>query len=231
MCGIVAAVTRRDVTGILLEGLQRLEYRGYDSAGLTVFGETTGLQRIRRLGKVSELRSACEERKPVGFVGIAHTRWATHGKPSENNAHPHVSGDQVSVVHNGIVENHEELRSELQRQGYSFVSETDTEVIAHLLDLEIGKCGDFRGGVDCVLDKLEGSYAIAVQHTGYPDLLMAARVGSPLVVGLGIGENYLASDPQALRPVTDRFVFLEEGEVVEISAKKGLYLRTKQCLN
>ena len=220
MCGIVAAVTQRDVTGILLEGLQRLEYRGYDSAGLTVFGEAEGLQRVRRLGKVSELRSACEEHKPSGFVGIAHTRWATHGKPSENNAHPHVSGDQVSVVHNGIVENHEELRSKLQSQGYSFVSETDTEVIAHLLAREIEKCGDFRGGVNSVLDMLEGAFAIVVQHTGYPDLLVAARVGSPLVVGLGIGENFLASDPRALRPVTDRFIFLEEGEVVELSAKE-----------
>ena len=220
MCGIVAAVTQRDVTGILLEGLQRLEYRGYDSAGLTVFGEADGLQRVRRLGKVSELRSACEEHKPSGFIGIAHTRWATHGKPSENNAHPHVSGDLVSVVHNGIVENHEELRSKLQSQGYSFVSETDTEVIAHLLAQEIEKCGDFRGGVNSVLELLEGAYAIAVLHTGYPDLLIAARVGSPLVVGLGIGENFLASDPQALRPVTDRFIFLEEGEVVELTAQK-----------
>lgn len=217
MCGIVGAVTRRDVTGILIEGLQRLEYRGYDSAGLSVFNDKDGLQRVRALGKVSELRAACAAQNPKGTVGIAHTRWATHGKPSEENAHPQTSGEQVSVVHNGIVENHEELRVEMQQLGYSFESETDTEVIAHLLASEIEKSGDFRAGVDRALDRLEGSYAIAVQHTAYPDVLIAARVGSPLVVGLGIGENFIASDPQALRPVTDRFIFLEEGEVVEIS--------------
>lgn len=217
MCGIVGAVTKRDVTGILLEGLQRLEYRGYDSAGLSVYNEENGLQRIRRLGKVSALKNACQSAEPKGNVGIAHTRWATHGKPSEENAHPHMSGDKVSVVHNGIVENHEELRADLQKQGFTFQSETDTEVVAHLLAAEIAKCGDFRGGVNRALSKLEGSYAIAVQHSDYPEVLVAARVGSPLVVGLGIGENFIASDPQALRPVTDRFVFLEEGEVVEMT--------------
>jgi len=220
VCGIVGAVTHRDVAGILLEGLQRLEYRGYDSAGLSVYGESAGLQRIRRLGKVSELHSACQDNRPGGHVGIAHTRWATHGSPSENNAHPHVSGDKISVVHNGIVENHEALRAELQQDGYSFVSETDTEVIAHLLAREIEKCSDFREGVDAVLDRLHGAYAIVVQHTDYPGILLAARVGSPLVVGLGIGENFVASDPQALRPVTDRFIFLEEGEIVELSAEE-----------
>ncbi len=217
MCGIVGAVTRRDVTGILLEGLQRLEYRGYDSAGLSVYDEAAGLQRIRRLGKVAELREACVNEGPSGTVGIAHTRWATHGKPSESNAHPHVSGDKVSVVHNGIVENHEELRLQLQEAGYRFESETDTEVIAHLIAYEVAQCGDFREGFNRSLDKLRGAYAVAAQHTDYPETLMAARVGSPLVVGLGIGENYIASDPQALRPVTDRFIFLEEGELVELT--------------
>ncbi len=217
MCGIVGAVTARDVTGILLEGLQRLEYRGYDSAGLSVFSNENGLQRVRRLGKVSELKNACEAEKPTGFVGIAHTRWATHGKPSEANAHPHLSIGKVSVVHNGIVENHENLRAELEQSGYDFQSETDTEVIAHLLAAEVETCGDFHKAFDSTLDKLEGAYAVVAQHTDYPGLLMAARIGSPLVVGLGIGENYVASDPQALRPVTDRFIFLEEGEVVAVT--------------
>jgi glutamine---fructose-6-phosphate transaminase (isomerizing) len=220
MCGIVGATTHREVAGILLEGLQRLEYRGYDSAGLSIFSDEAGLQRVRRLGKVIELRHACEEKTPSGFVGIAHTRWATHGKPSEANAHPHVSVNKVSVVHNGIVENHEILRRELQQLGYQFESDTDTEVIAHLLESSIKKEGDFRKGVDGVLDRLEGAFALAVQHTDYPNTVMGARVGSPLVVGLGIGENFIASDPQALRPVTDRFIFLEEGEVVEISASE-----------
>ena len=222
MCGIVGATTHREVSGILLEGLQRLEYRGYDSAGLSIFSPEAGLQRVRRLGKVIELRHACEEEKPAGFVGIAHTRWATHGKPSEANAHPHVSKNKVSVVHNGIVENHEILRRELQAQGYQFESDTDTEVIAHLLESSIEHEGDFKKGVDGVLSRLEGAFALAVQHTDYPDTVMGARVGSPLVVGLGIGENFIASDPQALRPVTDRFIFLEEGEVVKISASEVL---------
>ncbi len=220
MCGIVGAVTRRDVTGILLEGLQRLEYRGYDSAGLSVYDQAAGLQQIRKVGKVSELKNACRSAQPKGNVGIAHTRWATHGKPTVENAHPHMSGNKVSVVHNGIVENHEVLRVELQELGFTFLSETDTEVIAHLLAAEISASGDFRSGVDRTLNKLEGAFAIAVQHSDYPDVLVAARVGSPLVIGLGIGENYIASDPQALRPVTDRFIFLEEGEVVEVTADK-----------
>lgn len=220
MCGIVGAVTRRDVTGILLEGLQRLEYRGYDSAGLSVYDQAAGLQQIRKVGKVSELKNACQSAQPKGNIGIAHTRWATHGKPTVENAHPHMSGNKVSVVHNGIVENHEVLRVELQELGFTFLSETDTEVIAHLLAAEISASGDFRSGVDRTLDKLEGAFAIAVQHSDYPDMLVAARVGSPLVIGLGIGENYIASDPQALRPVTDRFIFLDEGEVVEVTADK-----------
>ncbi len=217
MCGIVGAVTRRDVTGILLEGLQRLEYRGYDSAGLSVYDPVDGLQQIRRVGKVIELKNACETLKPKGNVGIAHTRWATHGEPSEENAHPHMSGETVSVVHNGIIENHEALREALQEKGFTFQSGTDTEVIAHLLCAEISACSDFRAGVDSALDKLEGAYAIAIQHCDYPETLIVARVGSPLVIGLGIGENFVASDPQALRPVTDRFIFLEEGEVAEVT--------------
>ncbi len=218
MCGIVGAVTRRDVVGILLEGLQRLEYRGYDSAGVCILAPLDQMNRIRRLGKVSELRNACSASTPKGHMGIAHTRWATHGKPSEENAHPHVSGEDLGVVHNGIIENHETLRAELLDAGYVFTSETDTEVIAHLLHAEIDKAGEFRQGVQNGLDRLEGAYAVAVMHRSYPDSLIAARVGSPLVIGLGIGENFIASDHEALRPVTDRFIFLEEGEVVEVTA-------------
>jgi glutamine---fructose-6-phosphate transaminase (isomerizing) len=219
MCGIVGAATQRNVVGILLEGLQRLEYRGYDSAGVSVLEPVEHqMVRTRRVGKVAELRSACGESNHSGHIGIAHTRWATHGKPTEGNAHPHVSGETLSVVHNGIIENHEALRETLQTAGYQFVSETDTEVVAHLLQDEIAKAGSFREGVHNGLKQLEGAYAVAIMHRDYPDTLVAARAGSPLVIGLGIGENFIASDPQALRPVTDRFIYLEEGEIAEITA-------------
>lgn len=219
MCGIVGAVTKREVSGILLEGLQRLEYRGYDSAGIAVFStDHSSIQRLRTVGKVAELVGANNQVRLQGQTGIAHTRWATHGKPSENNAHPHMSGEKVSLVHNGIVENHEQLRTELQQQGYDFLSETDTEVIVHLIEREIAACGNFCEGVKRSISLLSGAFAIAVMHIDYPGSIVAARVGSPLVVGIGIGENFVASDPQALRPVTDRFIFLEEGELVEISS-------------
>ncbi len=217
MCGIVGAAAERNVVGILLEGLQRLEYRGYDSAGLTVLNSDQDLKRYRAVGKVQALKDACRAESPKGFIGIAHTRWATHGKPTQNNAHPHVSSDTVSLVHNGIIENHEALRQELSDQGYRFESETDTEVMAHLIHHLVAACGDFRQGVRDALTRLEGAYAIAVQHRDFPDRLIGARQGSPLVVGLGIGENFIASDPQALRPVTDRFIYLEEGELVELT--------------
>ena len=222
MCGIVGAATRRNVTGILLEGLQRLEYRGYDSAGLVLMDTESRLKRVRRVGKVAELKAACKrgsESDPGrGETGIAHTRWATHGKPTEGNAHPHVSSDKVAVVHNGIIENHAELRIELEKEGYQFSSETDTEVVAHLVHREVNATGGFRSGVVAALAMLRGAYAVGVIHTDYPGVIVAARVGSPLVVGCGIGENYVASDPQALRPVTDRFIYLDEGEIVEITA-------------
>ena len=218
MCGIVGAATKRDVAGILIEGLQRLEYRGYDSAGLCVLSSTNEIQRIRRAGKVAGLRAANDVTPAAGALGIAHTRWATHGKPTENNAHPHLSRNEVGVVHNGIIENHEDLRAELQTAGYSFASDTDTEVIAHLVHREVDQAGDFRKGVELALDRLEGAYAVGVMHRRYPDRIIGVRLGSPLVVGLGFGENFIASDPQALRPVTDRFIFLEEGEIAEISA-------------
>lgn len=220
MCGIVGVTARREVIDILLEGLRRLEYRGYDSAGVALLDQGE-IQRIRRLGKVQNLSDACEEAAPTAHVGIAHTRWATHGKPSESNAHPHRSGN-VAVVHNGIIENHEELRSSLLESGYVFESETDTEVIAHQLNLELRTAASFREAMNRLVDKLEGAYAIAAMCTDYPDTIVAARLGSPLVVGLGLGENYVASDPQALRPVTDRFIFLEENELVEVTAKEIL---------
>ena len=224
MCGIIGGVTQRNVVGILLEGLQRLEYRGYDSAGLCVLDpENNQLTRTRRVGKVIELKNACSTLDHPGRVGIAHTRWATHGEQTETNAHPHLSSDQVGVVHNGIIENHEILRSELIELGYRFTSETDTEVIAHLLHREVALAGNFRQGVHNGLARLEGAYALAVMHCAYPDTLIAARLGSPLVVGLGIDENFIASDYQALRPVTDRFIFLEEGDVVEVTAADVLF--------
>ena len=218
MCGIVGAVTRRRVSGILLEGLQRLEYRGYDSAGLAVFNGDNKVQLLRRVGKVKELKIAGIEAAVEGTVGIAHTRWATHGKPTLANAHPHTSGASVALVHNGIIENHAALRSVLIDRGYVFSSETDTEVIAHLVHYEVASVGGFRAGMQAALEQLEGAYAVAVIHQSCPDTILAARSGSPLVVGLGIDENYVASDPLALRPVTDRFIFLEEGEMIEITA-------------
>ena len=217
MCGIVGVVAQREVSEILLEGLRRLEYRGYDSAGIAMLNHDGKLQRTRRQGKVSELSDACRETPPVGRSGIAHTRWATHGEPSEINAHPHVS-EGIAVVHNGIIENHESLRDYLSQEGYAFESATDTEVIAHLLHHELKTGSTLRDAMGRVLDQLDGAYAVAIIDENNPGTVMAARLGSPLVVGLGIGENYIASDPQALRPVTDRFIFLEEGELVEITA-------------
>jgi len=216
MCGIVGVVAQREVSEILLEGLRRLEYRGYDSAGIAMLDHEGKLQRTRRQGKVSELNDACHETPPVGMTGIAHTRWATHGEPSELNAHPHASGG-TAVVHNGIIENHESLRENLTKEGYVFESATDTEVIAHLLHHELKTASSLRNAMNRLLDQLEGAYAVAVIDENHPGRVMAARLGSPLVVGLGLGENYIASDPQALRPVTDRFIFLEEGELVEIT--------------
>lgn len=217
MCGIVGTATRRNSADILIEGLQRLEYRGYDSAGFAILDGNGDLKRERRVGKVQELRNAQKASGLDGHIGIAHTRWATHGKPTENNAHPHASRETVAVVHNGIIENHETLRSQLSEKGYDFESETDTEVVAHLVHHETEKLGSLVKGVESTLAQLDGAYAIAVIHKDYPDTIVAARSGSPLVVGIGFGENFVASDPQALRPVTDRFIFLDEGELVEVT--------------
>ncbi|WP_104203111.1 glutamine--fructose-6-phosphate transaminase (isomerizing) [Billgrantia saliphila] len=217
MCGIVGAVTGRNVEGILLEGLRRLEYRGYDSAGMAVLSPQGALQRSRAMGKVAALETRLESEPLPGRCGIAHTRWATHGRPSEENAHPHQSGDRLALVHNGIIENHESLRRELQTAGYGFASETDTEVVAHLIDQEFRRGGGLLAAVQRVLARLEGAYALAVLHADEPDTIVGARKGSPLVVGVGIDEAFLGSDPLALLQVTDRFVYLQEGDVVRLS--------------
>ncbi len=216
MCGIVGAVAQRNVVPILIEGLQRLEYRGYDSAGIAVRQQDGGLGRIRAVGKVAMLRQLLETNPVSGNLGIAHTRWATHGMPAERNAHPHMSGEKVAVVHNGIIENHAELRAELQAKGYFFTSETDTEVIAHLLAHLQTDEPDLLRAVQKAIKQLVGAYGLAVCTPEDADRLIVARAGSPLVIGLGIGENFIASDVFALLPVTQRFIFLEEGDVAEI---------------
>ncbi|MFJ2286003.1 glutamine--fructose-6-phosphate transaminase (isomerizing) [Pseudomonas iridis] len=215
MCGIVGAVAERNITAILLEGLKRLEYRGYDSAGVAVYTNEQTLERMRRPGKVSELEVALAEHPLIGRLGIAHTRWATHGAPCERNAHPHFSGD-IAVVHNGIIENHEALREQLKALGYVFTSDTDTEVIAHLLNHKLKDQPDLTVALKATVKELHGAYGLAVINGKQPDRLVAARSGSPLVIGLGLGENFLASDQLALRQVTDRFMYLEEGDIAEI---------------
>ncbi|MCD5971177.1 glutamine--fructose-6-phosphate transaminase (isomerizing) [Pseudomonas quasicaspiana] len=216
MCGIVGAVAERNITAILVEGLKRLEYRGYDSAGVAVFSNAGVLDRRRRSGKVSELEQALAGEPLLGRLGIAHTRWATHGAPCERNAHPHFSGDELAVVHNGIIENHEPLRERLKGLGYVFVSDTDTEVIVHLLHHKLKDTPDLTVALKAAVKELHGAYGLAVISAKQPDRLVAARSGSPLVVGLGLGENFLASDQMALRQVTDRFMYLEEGDIAEI---------------
>jgi len=212
MCGIVGAVSERQVSGILLEGLRRLEYRGYDSAGMAIHdGEALG--RLRRIGKVQALADAQAETPISGSLGIAHTRWATHGAPAEHNAHPHMSGDRVAVVHNGIIENFEELKKEMLAKGAQFTSETDTEVVAHLIADQIESGKSLGDALSAVIKRLEGAFALGVIDQANPDQLYTARKGSPLVIGVGIGENFIASDQLALLPVTDRFMFLEDGDI------------------
>ncbi|GEK47195.1 glutamine--fructose-6-phosphate aminotransferase [isomerizing] [Bisbaumannia pacifica] len=217
MCGIVAAVAGRNVQGILLEGLKRLEYRGYDSAGMAVLDSAGTLGRRRALGKVAALEARLAESPLGGHSGIAHTRWATHGKPSEANAHPHQSGDDLAVVHNGIIENFEALRRELRGEGFVFTSETDTEVVAHLLARQLRDGKDLLAAVQAVAGGLDGAYALGVISPSEPGVVIGARQGSPLVVGVGIEEAFLASDPLALLQVTDRFIYLEEGDVVRLA--------------
>jgi glucosamine--fructose-6-phosphate aminotransferase (isomerizing) len=213
MCGIVGAISQRDVIPVLLEGLKRLEYRGYDSAGIAVI-QNKKLERLRRLGKVKGLENALINSPLVGEIGIAHTRWATHGSPSESNAHPHVSGNEIAVVHNGIIENHAELRSKLEASGFEFSSETDSEVIAHLVSFHFSSTSDMQKAVTQTLLELDGGYAsIVVMHVLEPKVLYIARSGTPVVIGLGKGENFVASDVAALLPETNRFQFLEEGDL------------------
>lgn len=219
MCGIVGATAERSVAGILLEGLRRLEYRGYDSAGMAVW-DGAAINRLRRAGKVQALADALDSKPLEGSSGIAHTRWATHGKPLEHNAHPHMSGDKLAVVHNGIIENFEALKQELIDDGYLFTSETDTEVIAHLLDRSVKTGTSLPEAVNSVVGFLEGAFALGVIHQDRPGELYAARKGSPLVIGVGIGENFIASDQLALLPVTDRFMFLEEGDTALLTQEK-----------
>lgn len=221
MCGIVGAVAERNIAGILLEGLKRLEYRGYDSAGLSVITqESMGyeLHRERQVGKVQALVDAVATNPDYfnGHIGIAHTRWATHGEPAQKNAHPHVSG-KVAVVHNGIVENFAELKSEMQNKGYTFTSETDTEVVAHLIADAYTESGDLLTAVQAVTPRLHGAFALGVVHVDNPNELIAVRLGSPLVIGVGIGENFIASDQLALLPVTNRFMYLEEGDIAKVT--------------
>ena len=216
MCGIVGAIAERNIVPVLMEGLRRLEYRGYDSAGIAVLNGTQHLKRLRTVGKVKMLQEALEHAPTPGNVGIAHTRWATHGVPSERNAHPHISRDGVAIVHNGIIENHEELRADLERRGYSFTSETDTEVIAHRIHYHLATLDDLFKAVRATVAELEGAYALAVVSEHDPDRIILAREGCPVVIGLGVDENFVASDVAALLAETRRFIFLEEGDVAEI---------------
>ena len=217
MCGIVGAVSRRVVTPILLEGLRRLEYRGYDSAGVAVLNASNQLIRVRRKGKIRELEAALNETPANGLIGIAHTRWATHGVPSERNAHPHLCRESIAVVHNGIIENHETLRTQLEAKGYVFESETDTETIVHQIHDYMASGQPLLDAVRQTCELLEGAYAIGVISTSDPHTLITARQGSPLVIGLGEGENLIASDIFALVGETQRFVFLEDGDIAELS--------------
>ena len=215
MCGIVGGVAERNIVNILIEGLKRLEYRGYDSAGVALLQQGQVL-RERRVGKVAMLEQAVRDSQIGGSVGIAHTRWATHGKPTENNAHPHISGN-VAVVHNGIIENYQELKDVLEALGYVFTSQTDTEVVAHLVNDALKSAPSLLDAVNQVVPQLKGAYALGIIHTDYPDELITVREGSPLVIGVGIGENFISSDQLALLPITNRFIYLEEGDIARLT--------------
>lgn len=220
MCGIVGAVAQRDVYPILLEGLKRLEYRGYDSAGVTVINHANELQRIRVLGKVNNLEEEISKNPAIGGTGIAHTRWATHGKPSVENAHPHICRDQVALVHNGIIENHEELRELQSGNGFEFQSQTDSEVVVNGVYAHLNSGLDVLAAVQATVKELEGAYALGVVNKSEPDRLIAARRGSPLVIGIGLGEHFIASDVFALLPVTQKFMFLKDGDIADIRRDK-----------
>jgi len=222
MCGIVGGVTNKDVTSLLLEGLNRLEYRGYDSSGLIVLSKDNTFDRARSVGKVNNLEDNLKlrEQKISGNIGIAHTRWATHGEPSVLNAHPHISMNSVSLVHNGIIENYIELKKDQVNKGYSFTSETDTEVIAHAIDFAMKSCSTLISSVQLAIKSFSGSYGLGIISSKYPDQIIAARNGSPLVIGIGKNGNYIASDQMALLSVTNKFIFLEEGDIAEIKIDK-----------
>ena len=215
MCGIVGGIAERSITNILIEGLKRLEYRGYDSAGLALINNSQVL-RERRVGKVANLEQAVNESQISGSLGIAHTRWATHGKPTEENAHPHIS-ENVAVVHNGIIENYQELKDDLEALGYVFTSQTDTEVVAHLINDALKSTPSLLDAVRQVVPQLKGAYALGIVHTDHPDELITVREGSPLVIGVGIGENFISSDQLALLPITNRFIYLEEGDIARLT--------------
>ncbi len=215
MCGIVGAVANRDIVSLLIEGLQRLEYRGYDSAGIAVLDH--GIKRVRSVGRVAELQTRARAEKLVGLTGIGHTRWATHGGVTEPNAHPHISRGEIAVVHNGIIENHEEQRARLQKLGYVFESQTDTGVIAHLIHHQLQAHGDLFRATREAVRQLVGAYAIGVLSLKNPDIVTGARMGCPMLVGLGEGENFIASDVSAVLSATRKVIFLEDGDVVEIS--------------
>ncbi|NNL56749.1 MAG: glutamine--fructose-6-phosphate transaminase (isomerizing), partial [Pseudomonadales bacterium] len=220
MCGIVGAVAQRDVIDILLQGLQRLEYRGYDSAGVAITASQGETKRIRAVGKVQALVDEVAKHPIAGGTGLAHTRWATHGEPSECNAHPHNSSDRITIVHNGIIENYEALRAELSELGYTFESATDSEVICHLVHEQLKQHDSLLAAVRAAVARLDGAYGTVVMDNQDPGRLVVARSGSPLVIGYGIGEHFVASDQLALLPVTRRFAFLEEGDVAEITRQQ-----------
>ena len=220
MCGIVGAVAQRNVSPILLEGLRRLEYRGYDSAGIALLNDSNALERVRISGKVEQLEKALNGNPLIGGLGIAHTRWATHGIPSEENAHPHICRDQVALVHNGIIENHEQLRESQLQSGYEFHSETDSEIIVNQIHFFLSESNNLLDAVRQTVNLLEGAYALGVISNTEPERLIAARRGSPLVIGVGIGEHFIASDVFALLSVTQTFIFLEDGDIADIQRDK-----------
>ena len=229
MCGIVGAVTKRDSVAILLAGLARLEYRGYDSAGIAMLDQNC-LFRTRVKGKVKDLEQLANSKNLKGTIGIAHTRWATHGKPSEKNAHPHLSNqDKVAVVHNGIIENHQQLRNKLSDDGFVFSSKTDTEVVVHQIQKHLNDNKDLLTATQDSIAQIKGAYGLGIISTDNK-YLIAARYGSPLVIGVGIGENYIASDVSALLAVTNQFIYLKDGDVAKISTDKIEIYNSKRQL-
>ena len=222
MCGIIGGVSRQDITALLIEGLKRLEYRGYDSSGLAVLTKNNAFKRVRSVGKVDKLEKNLTTRKNKikGNIGIAHTRWATHGEPIEKNAHPHISNNTVSVVHNGIIENYLELKDSQLKQGYRFTSDTDTEVIAHAIEFAMQSSDSFLESVQKAITTFDGAYGLGIISPNYPNTIIATRKGSPLVIGIAKNGNYIASDQLALLPVTNKFIFLEEGDIAELNIEK-----------